>query len=155
MHAGSKATAQNPLEYMTAYGWALVIMTVVLAALVYLGAFNGNTASSAQECIPQVGYLCTTPQLSTAGNLNVALGQIGANITLTGLACSNTGMPSAFAPINSVVLYDGQQMELTFKCPLASNAIGTPFTGNLYIEYNSGPYIGLVSKVATVSAKST
>ena len=135
------------------YGWAILIIAVVLAALFQLGIFNAATFS-AQACISQPGYSCSAPLLNTTGNLSVGFGEIGSQITLTGLGCSaNSSIPSTFIPVNDILLFSGQQVESTFQCPLTSNTVGTPFSGSLYIRYDSGPYSGLISKVATVTAK--
>jgi len=42
---------------------------------------------------------------------------------------------------------------LNFACPVSAKSLGTSFSGNLWIQYNYGSYSGLVSEVATVTAK--
>ena len=37
---GSKARLQSAMEFMVTYGWALIILAVVLATLYQLGVFN-------------------------------------------------------------------------------------------------------------------
>ncbi|MGC8662613.1 MAG: hypothetical protein ACP5RT_02395, partial [Candidatus Micrarchaeia archaeon] len=38
----AKARAQSAMEYLMTYGWAILIIAVVLGALFQLGVFNAN-----------------------------------------------------------------------------------------------------------------
>ena len=61
------------MEYLMTYGWAVLLVAVVLVAMFSLGVFGSNVASS---CLPSSGYLCSNPILSAAtGNLIVNVGQ--------------------------------------------------------------------------------
>ncbi|MGC8776999.1 MAG: hypothetical protein ACP5P2_03635, partial [Candidatus Micrarchaeia archaeon] len=68
------AKAQSAMEYLMTYGWAILIIAVVLGALFQLGVFNKNSYAPI-GCIPQSGFLCSNPVLSTSGVLTVTVGQ--------------------------------------------------------------------------------
>lgn len=56
---------QSAVEYLTTYGWAILILAIILA-IVYTGASDiGNPLPSACEANP--GFLCENPVLSHAG----------------------------------------------------------------------------------------
>ena len=79
---------QSALEYLMTYGWALVVIVIVIAALVFLiqpSQVGGNT------CSPTSGILITNHQVS-AGSDNIQLilsNQTGA--TLSSLDINVTG----------------------------------------------------------------
>lgn len=67
--------AQSAMEYLMTYGWAILIIAVVLGALFSLGVFNGGAGLSS-ACVASSGYLCTTPSYShSTGVISVSLGQ--------------------------------------------------------------------------------
>jgi hypothetical protein len=146
--------AQSIMEILMAYGWAIFIIAVVLAALFYIKAFN-NPASS-NSCLQTSGYLCSNPQLSGDGVMIVTLGQIYSNpLTITATGCSdNSVAPSTFTS-TSATLMPSQTANVSFSCNLPSNNIGTNFAGTLWIQYNVGTQTGLISQVGTVNVDVT
>ncbi len=48
--------AQSAMEYLMTYGWAILVVAVVLAVLFELGIFGGTTTTT---CIAQPGFTCT------------------------------------------------------------------------------------------------
>ncbi len=62
------------MEYLMTYGWAILIIAVVLAALFSLNVFNAG-ASLGTSCIGQPGFSCTSPVVNSAGQLSFSLGQ--------------------------------------------------------------------------------
>ena len=49
---------QSAMEYLMTYGWAILVIAIVLVALYALGVFNG-TAFLHPSCIASSGYICT------------------------------------------------------------------------------------------------
>ena len=72
-HAMAKASvklsskAQSAMEYLITYGWAILIIAVVLGVLFQLGVFN---LSLPNECMAYSGYYCQNSTLSTTGVLS-------------------------------------------------------------------------------------
>ncbi len=67
--------AQSAMEYLMTYGWAILIIAIVLAALYVLGVFNGSTFIGT-SCSPAYGALCTSP-IAAPYNFTVTLKNIG------------------------------------------------------------------------------
>lgn len=67
----SKKRGQSAMEYLTTYGWAILIIAIVLAALFALGIFNLNSYSSRARpggCQVQRPYgIATTSYIGLAG----------------------------------------------------------------------------------------
>ena len=159
--------AQSAMEYLMTYGWAILIIAVVLGALFSLGVFSGSSLLGT-SCVAAPGYLCSNPTLLTTGLLTFTFGQnTGSTIYNVQIACSATtnslGMPSnsqAFnvigsagvpaGPWNGVVtgatLTSGQTITVTgLPCYGSLNtflgtglSIGTTFSGYLLMNYTTG-----------------
>lgn len=89
--------AQSAIEYLTTYGWALLVTAVVLAAFFSLGLFSDQFAGT--QCIASVGFLCQAPILSTGGYLSFTFGQntgqVFYNVEMACVSSINTmGLPT-------------------------------------------------------------
>jgi hypothetical protein len=79
---------QTAMEYLMTYGWAILIIMVVVAVLFYLGVFNlGSTIS---QCTFPPGFTCVSNKLqATTAKLYLKLGQgTGHNIKIFGVNCT-------------------------------------------------------------------
>ena len=56
--------AQAAMEFLTTYGWAFLIILVMIGALAYFGVLNPQT-SVADRCIAPPGFNCENYQLNT------------------------------------------------------------------------------------------
>ena len=99
IHIRPKFKAQSAMEYLMTYGWAILIIAVVLGALFSLGVFS-STSLLGTSCIATPGYLCQSPLLShSTGGLTITFGQnTGSTIYNVSIACaatsaSTTGLP--------------------------------------------------------------
>ena len=146
-----EARSQSAMEYLMTYGWAILIVAVVLGALYSLGIFNGVNFLGG-TCVAAPGYLCGNPLLSTGGTLSFTYGYQGPNVTVVGFACTNTTTaPSSFASSGSSNLEPGQEESVSVSCPLSSGAtIGTPYSGYLWVEYDQAGQSDLIARFATV-----
>jgi hypothetical protein len=133
--------AQSAMEYLMTYGWSILIVAVVLAVLFSLGVFNANSGGGTSACIALSGWQCTKLLLYSSGALSLNIGVIGQPITITGVGCSsNSTSPSSYqnatASQNS-----GQTASYTTGCPLTSSALGSSFSGRIWVHYyyNSNP----------------
>ncbi|MGC8652322.1 MAG: hypothetical protein ACP5UH_03690 [Candidatus Micrarchaeia archaeon] len=71
-HARSRK-AQSAMEYLMTYGWAILIIAIVIAALFSLGVFS-SASYMGTTCIAESGFLCSKPVLSGT-TLTLTLGQ--------------------------------------------------------------------------------
>lgn len=95
-----KGKGQSAIEYLTTYGWALLVTAVVLAAFFSLGLFSNQLSGT--QCIPAVGFLCQAPILSTSGYLSFIFGQnTGQVLYNVELACVSS-VDSLGLPTNSI-----------------------------------------------------
>ncbi len=89
-----KSKAQSAMEYLMTYGWAILIIAVVLGALFSLGVFKGTVGS---HCIAVPPFTCQTPTMTTAGVVSVPIGVATESINVYAAACSSassgTGYP--------------------------------------------------------------
>jgi len=63
---------QSAMEYLMTYGWAILIIAVVMVALFSLGILGGNPLGT--TCLAQSGFTCQSPILHAA-TFNVLVGQ--------------------------------------------------------------------------------
>ncbi|MCL5429961.1 MAG: hypothetical protein M1504_00605 [Candidatus Marsarchaeota archaeon] len=90
--------AQSAMEYLMTYGWAILIIAVVLGALFSLGVFSGGSLLGT-SCVASPGFLCSSPVLGTSGTLAFTFGENqGYSIYDVQMACAATsnagGLPS-------------------------------------------------------------
>ena len=154
MHFTRMPRSQSAMEYLMTYGWTILVIMVVIAALFALGVFNGPSSGGASACVAQSGYQCTRVTLSTTGTLGATVGQIGlGSVTIGAVGCGTTAAEPAMNTISPVTLSSGQTASLNFSsCFSGTEALGTKFSGYLWIEYNtpgSSNTYAVVAKVQT------
>ena len=171
--------AQSAMEYLMTYGWAILLIAVVLSVLFGLGLFNGNNGS-VSNCIASPGFLCSGALYSHSdANIIVTLGQetgnnwIAANFVFVpeGTPMNSNGVPAVFqtqSAVNTLLESSGMQSggEQNLYLPVNSIAmpvdIGTPILGSIWVEYtyaysSSGVYHTGVSyaQIATLNLKAS
>ncbi len=174
--------AQSAMEYLMTYGWAILIIAVVLASLFELGVFNGSNLSP-QACIAQSGFVCKNP-VYTSNGIIFTFGQTTGRdyygdwvfVASQGEALNSSGVPVNFtghsSPYDAVqvgspsnVLIPGQTVTVDFPASdfragavPSSPTIGTPFSGYVWLGYCLSPCTNgptAYSKVATLTVKSS
>ncbi len=172
--------AQSAMEYLMTYGWAILIIAVVLGALFSLGVFSGaNLLGNA--CIASSGYLCQNPTyLHGSGGVLVTLGQnTGATWTSAnfifvpqGTSITAGGLPTTLSqgvisvsgntPGGNVLvtgsLNSGQQATLWLPVNGVTPpvTVGTPATGAVWVQYqttSTGPF--QYAQLASINIKAS
>ena len=160
-----KSRAQSAMEYLMTYGWAILIIAVVLGALFSLGVFSSSSLLGT-SCIASSGYYCANPVLShSTQDLSATLGQsTGAtygNVIFYLVTSGSTYNPGSDPSYNlNGNLQSGQTTSVTFSTLGSTySTIGTAFTGYLYVNYStsgsSSSPRNAVAQIATVSVKSS
>jgi hypothetical protein len=177
MHFNSRSErAQSAMEYLMTYGWAILIIAIVLGALFSLGVFSGSSFVGT-ICIPASGYFCSSPLLH-AGTFSAVIGQAtgatwqSANIFLV----SGGGTPSTVSnSLTSCVYYgysntitSGGTLTISLTAPVTlsggtascgasfSSTIGTSYSGALWAEYTTTDISGAqFVQIATATLKAT
>ena len=157
------------MEYLMTYGWAILIIAIVLAALFSLGVFSGALPTA---CIAQSGFTCQQPiyahgGAAYGGNIIAIVGQntgtnwatacvIFLNATnlatfqSTGAFTSNSASMNAIGTLNSGVA-------TTVYLPVSGNTvaatpIGTSIAGQIWASYKIGGTI-YYSEIGALTAK--
>ena len=113
--------AQSAMEYLMTYGWAILIIAVVLGALFSLGVFSGSNILGT-ACIAGSGYLCQTPVYGhSTGNIIVTVGQ-------------NTG--TSWTSANFIFVQQGQAA--TGGLPVTMSSAGITNLGVVFGAMASG-----------------
>ncbi len=151
---------QSAMEYLMTYGWAILIIAIVLAALFSLGVFSGTLPTA---CIAQSGFTCQQVVYShgtgvfPGGNIIAIVGQnTGTNwgqaniifLNSTNLANFQNSGNFLFTgnilppPTNSLgVMNSG--VATTVYIPVSGNSIaatpiGTSISGQIWARYVIG-----------------
>ena len=145
------------------YGWAILIIAVVLGALFSLGVFNSSSLIGT-SCVALSGYYCANPVL-TGNTLTLTVGQATgttyttatAYIVPSGSTFSTSNPPSTSYSISGG-LSSGQTASITVSLPSlgASPALGTAFTGQVWLGYTTSSSTSpLYTQIATLTVKVT
>ncbi len=115
------------MEYLMTYGWAILIIAIVLGVLYYLGVFT-QVGSLGTSCIASAGYLCQNPSMASNGVLSFTLGQsTGAAQYNIGLACASTansaGLPYLGTYSGNAFYYPNSAGVAASTVYLSANAI--------------------------------
>jgi len=137
--------AQAAMEYLMSYGWAIVIIVVALAVLVYLGVFSAG-GKTPDICSFPPGIQCRTFRLETDGSLNTTIyNGFSDKIVITNVACTSEqptaqGEPPSWESANESI-DAGYVGSVDFAaCKLgdgttATGKLGDTYRGRLYIKY--------------------
>ncbi len=170
---GRNLKAQSAMEYLMTYGWAILIIAIVLGALFSLGVFSGSSFIGT-ACIPASGYTCSSVSFFS-GTFNAVLGQATgtswstANIVFivgggtppsinSGNTITTSGSGVCVAS-NSGGLSSGQTFTASFTgyvstssniagtgvatCTSLPTAIGTTESGALWAAYQTSAITGV------------
>ena len=101
MRPNLNTKAQSAMEYLMTYGWAILVILVVLGILYLLHVFSPNSIIGSQ-CINNFGFLCQSPVLSTSGELSAIVGQnTGQNFYNIALACTASTNQTSGGPFTN------------------------------------------------------
>ncbi|MCD6549627.1 hypothetical protein J7K41_02890 [Candidatus Micrarchaeota archaeon] len=146
---------QAAMEYLMTYGWALLVIIIVLAILlIILGGYLRGTPSCTFE---EAGFVCNEPAVPVMDENGVLYGAFqhaqDEPINITGIACveGQVASPPHWDDVNKLVpprqLFSFGNLTTTpvsggLQCydasgnPLSNMAPGSQFRGQLWIKYN-------------------
>ncbi|MEM3399249.1 MAG: hypothetical protein QXP42_00245 [Candidatus Micrarchaeia archaeon] len=79
--------AQAALEYLTTYGWAVMVLIIVIAVLFYIGVLNPSQPLACSFRTP--GLSCASYKVTTEGELSLRIGQLtGKTIRVKAIGCT-------------------------------------------------------------------
>ena len=138
---GNRMRMQSAIEYLTTYGWAILIIAIVIVALFALKLINPGTQS---QCFLTAGFTCQTLTMTENGLLTINLFQATQNpVIITSIECNSNNQVSStyiYVPSSPVTIYSAQNHTFT---PIQCWANGQKFTspaggtyqGSLLINY--------------------
>jgi hypothetical protein len=144
------------MEYLMTYGWALLVIVIVIAILLIMNPF-----SAPQSCkFDQIGFACDNPVVRADGLLLMGVTNGNNNaINVTGVVCTSaksTTPPSPQAPATNIVV--ARQGTLTIGvtsnvvCAGAPTTAGGDFSGKIWIFYrNSEDGVGYPVRTASAN----
>jgi len=126
--------AQAALEFLTTYGWAFIVILVMIGALAYFGVLNPSKVTPSR-CIVEAGFDCKDFKI-TSGTINILLfNRKGTGLTITSnntLATSDAGTISSCNATGG-----GVDQSITINC---SASFATSLGSKVKVDFNI-PYI--------------
>ncbi len=134
------------MEYLTTYGWAILIIGLALVVLFNLVRSPGSTITP--QCLPPAGFSCISYYMSQNGMLQLNLLQSTQYpITITAIGCNNPESVAkmdypASQPVNSIMnIPIGSNASFSIQCYSNSTpyfgGIGSVYSGFLVINYTN------------------
>lgn len=140
-----KSRAQSAMEYLITYGWAIIIIAIVLTALFELGLFTPPVSTA---CVFPADFGCVSSTLYS-GNSTVVINvqqNTASSVNITAYGCNAQGtVTNMHAVANGIVLNIGGNTTFGVQCynngTVVSLSAGQIFKGYVLINYtdiNSG-----------------
>jgi hypothetical protein len=129
------ARAQAAMEFVMTYGWMLLILVVVLAALAMLGLL---TSAKPSGCSLPATFACRALKLTNDSNLTLDLTQnTGHDVTVTGVNCTqNPGNSPSLVVINVPIRNADHDLIANGINVQCLNALGANATGRVGGHYS-------------------
>jgi len=126
---------QSAMEYLMTYGWAILVIIIVIAVLFYIGVLNPRNVTPTSCTFPP-GISCSSFKLTTSNILTVRIGQaVGRRINVTNVSCLQAGAttPSSWNLSTSLGIGSGEQAvsDISVTCfnTTGGAILGTPVIG--------------------------
>ncbi|MCW6160073.1 MAG: hypothetical protein LVQ95_03240 [Candidatus Micrarchaeales archaeon] len=132
--------AQSAIEYLTTYGWAILIIIVVVAALYRLGIFNPTISTT---CIFPAEFGCLSAVLySSNSTLYINVQQsLQTPITITAYGCNNMRTLTNMVVPSPITLGIGGNTTLSMQCYQNGSVVsllpGQTYSGFVLINYTN------------------
>ncbi|MEM3572606.1 MAG: hypothetical protein QW530_02660 [Candidatus Micrarchaeaceae archaeon] len=150
---------QSAMEYLMTYGWAILVIAVVLGALFSLGVFS-SASLLGTSCVAASGFYCSGVTLTSGGVLTLTIGQAyGYTFNNTQVLFVPSGAPLSEASSVSIGnLNSGQTQTVSIQLPSippypSSYSLGTPLTGYVYLTFTNPYKTTSTEEIATVTTK--
>ncbi|MFH0818130.1 MAG: hypothetical protein V1909_05885 [Candidatus Micrarchaeota archaeon] len=140
---------QSATEQIITYGWAGMILIVVLGVLLYFGVFNFSN-SIPERCVFQNGFFCKSHRLYAESNGNITASvyvtnKLSQKVKITSILCSEepvnpaTGYPARGLFATSLVMLPEGTKNFTISCFKKDGTYkaspGESYQGLIYVKY--------------------
>lgn len=132
--------SQAAFEFLTTYGWAFIVIGIVIAALAYFGVLRPSKILP-DRCNFNVGFSCEAYKIGSDGTLNLRLkNSLGELTTVTGITLS-TESATAFScttpPTNPANWNTGEVKDLAWSgCNAAAVGFVAADKGKVLVKIN-------------------
>lgn len=143
--AAKTVKSQSAMEYLTTYGWAVLVIAIVLGTLFSLGLFSPSTFINTTCVFPSEFGCLSAILFSTNSTLLLNLQQSSAsNINVTALGCNNQGVIANMIkplniPSNQILMTIGSNYTFSLYCYQNGSVVnlqpGQVFKGYLLVNY--------------------
>ncbi|MDE1868752.1 MAG: hypothetical protein KGH60_02180 [Candidatus Micrarchaeota archaeon] len=163
--------AQSAMEYLMTYGWAILVIAVVFAALFALNIFNLSGVSGVSCTVTSSAtYVCQQPSIQTNSLFSLTFGQNTGQTIYNAIlsvapqssALNTLGFPSTVSrstvSINSLAPGVTTVVGVVLSSNvLPANTLQTPFQGTLWLNYSttSGGVASSALQIGTINMKVT
>ncbi len=128
---------QSAMEYLMTYGWALLVIVIVIAILLIINPF-----SVPQGCrFDQVGFACTAPVIDSTGKISMTLtNNMQSAVTVAHLECvsvksSTPGTRAGVSP--AVIIKPGETKAIIVAAACADHPeVGKDYAAKVGVFYN-------------------
>jgi hypothetical protein len=134
--------AQSAMEYLMTYGWAILIVIIVAAALFALGVFNPSTYTQSAPTgfqgfqIPSGGFQLKGNATDPQSNLTLQLqNMVGSNINITNVTATYAGTVK-YNAVASNTIAPGSAYTATVT-GLPAVAPGSSYSADVVITYTN------------------
>ncbi len=161
MHGKESRKLQTAMEYLMTYGWAILIIGIVLVSLYELNVFTPSNYVSPVCTLPS-GFTCAGNSLTGNGILTVNIEYTNTDpIQINQIGCNTNQTTAHITTYTSPIAMDtGENLTLTVQCYSGNSnfqgQIGSMLSGSLLVNYtdtqtgfNNLIYGKIISKVTT------
>jgi len=129
--------AQSAMEFLMTYGWAILLMLVVVSVLFYMGVLSPRSVAPNSLAFP-AGFTAYDYQLDSSARLYLDLGQaVGEDINILSVLCAREAggdSPTGSSPITSYI-GNGDHEIVANGNILCQGASGSFYKGKVTVYY--------------------
>lgn len=142
-----KKRGQSAMEFLMTYGWAILVLIIVIAVLFYMGVMDPKKGTG-DTCMLAPGFSCYSFKVSSgSGALHLDLGQAsGDGIVVTAVGCSDDPADTPESLANPVYIPSGEHryvvggnsLNQEVECISEEGSVlGSRYKGVIRIDYET------------------
>ena len=122
--------AQAALEFLMSYGWAVLVIIVIISGLAYFGVMNPKKQSTPNICLFNYGMACQDMRISSDAAVLFLTNSLGKDVVIMNITLESCS--SAFDGL----LLNGESKSYTIS-PCAFGAKDDLVSGDIRVYYNT------------------
>ena len=134
----AKRRAQAAMEFLMTYGWAILVVLIVIGALAYFGVLNPDRLLP-EKCTVMVGLYCNDHIVSnTAVTLKLENG-MGRDVSIVRIFLNETSVTPLASGVNAsyVNISNGQQLDIVIPWGgTPTMTVGNKYKFNIEFVYH-------------------